>query len=96
MTKRGDDAFVWAGGSTPSPPPSGHRLKAAAGTAAPAAGHPKGLLERSGGRVTRRMTMYLDPALARQVVLHAAETGREISDIAAEALEHYLAAQAAR
>jgi hypothetical protein len=42
------------------------------------------------------MTMYLDPALARRVVLHSAETGREISDVAAEALERYLATQAAR
>jgi hypothetical protein len=37
------------------------------------------------------MTMYLDPALAQRVVLHCAETGREISDVAALALERYLA-----
>jgi len=36
------------------------------------------------------MTMYLAPSLARRVVLHCAETGREISDVASEALERYL------
>jgi len=40
--------------------------------------------------------MYLDPALARRVVVHCAETGRDISDVAAEALELYLGSQAAR
>jgi hypothetical protein len=42
------------------------------------------------------MTMYLEPALARRVLLHCAETGREISDVAADALERYLGSQAAR
>jgi hypothetical protein len=36
------------------------------------------------------MTMYLAPSLARRVVLLCAETGREISDVASEALERYL------
>jgi hypothetical protein len=53
---------------------------------------PRGMLQRAGGRVTRRMTMYLDPLLARRLVLFCAETGREISDVASEALERYLGA----
>ncbi len=88
-----DAAFVWATGDS-SPAATSHRARmriesSTASFAPPRAS--KGLLERAGGRVTRRMTMYLDPALAQRVVLHCAETGREISDIAALALERYLA-----
>lgn len=80
---RDDDAFVWTSSG------------AGSGTfpASQVARHPtgsKGMLQRAGGRVTRRMTMYLAPSLARRVVLLCAETGREISDVASEALERYL------
>jgi hypothetical protein len=50
----------------------------------------RGILQRAGGRVTRRMTMYLAPELARRVQLYCVETGREISDVAGEALEAFL------
>jgi hypothetical protein len=42
------------------------------------------------------MTMYLNPELARQLLVHCAETGREISDVAADALQRYLGSQTAR
>ena len=80
-----DDAFTWSSSTQAHRPSGTHFVRGAAGPAA------KGVLERAGGRLTRRMTMYLSPELARRVVLHCAETGREISDVAAEALERYLA-----
>jgi hypothetical protein len=36
------------------------------------------------------MTMYLAPELARRVQLYCLESGREISDVAGEALEAFL------
>jgi hypothetical protein len=50
----------------------------------------RGLLERASGRTTRRMTIYVSPELAKRIVRFSAETEREISDVAAEALEKYL------
>jgi hypothetical protein len=100
MPPKESDAFVWASDVPADPPASVRSLRASASRAAtptfPAASSGKGLLERSGGRLTRRMTMYLDPALARRVLLHCAETGEEISDVAAQALEQWLSSQAAR
>jgi hypothetical protein len=37
------------------------------------------------------MTMYLSPELARRVVRYCSDNEREISDVAAEALDRYLA-----
>jgi hypothetical protein len=50
----------------------------------------RGLLQRAGGRVTRRMTMYVDPDLAKRVQVYCVVNGREISDVASEALERFL------
>ncbi len=50
----------------------------------------KGILTRADGRITRRMTMYVEPDLARRVQLYCVQQGREISDVAAEALEAFI------
>jgi hypothetical protein len=69
----------------------------AASPSAPEPSSPKkGLLERSGGRITRRMTVYLPPALAQRLVVHCAATGRPISEVASDALDRYLSRQPAR
>lgn len=53
-------------------------------------GSRRGELTRTTGRVTRRMTLYVPPDLARRVLMLCAESGREISDVGAEALARYL------
>ncbi len=50
----------------------------------------KGIVQRADGRVTRRMTMYVDPDLAKRVQLYCLQNGREISEVAAEALERFI------
>jgi hypothetical protein len=78
-----EDVVVKA--SVETPPPSSSQVAKHRG---------RGLLERASGRTTRRMTIYVSPALAKRIVRFSAETEREISDVAAEALEKYLAANA--
>jgi hypothetical protein len=81
-----DDVAVKASvASVDTPPPSSSQVAKHRG---------RGLLERASGRTTRRMTIYVSPALAKRIVRFSAETEREISDVAAEALEKYLAANA--
>lgn len=96
-TSARDDAFVWAGGDAGARAPARLGTQRSGQTPRPPEARPaKGLLRRADGRVTRRMTMYLDPELARRLVMHCAATGQEISDVAAAALRDYLASQAAR
>jgi hypothetical protein len=48
------------------------------------------VIERSDGRLRRRMTLYLSPELARALKVHAAERDAEMSDIVAAAVEAFL------
>lgn len=48
-----------------------------------------GIVKRRSGRVRRRMTIYLPPDLARQLMVYAAEENLEISEIVTQAVEGF-------
>lgn len=56
----------------------------------------RGVLERSGGRLTRRMTLYLEPELARRLVRYCAGVERELSDVTSDAVRAFLDGQGDR
>lgn len=56
----------------------------------------RGVLERSGGRLTRRMTLCLEPELARRLVRYCAGVERELSDVTGDAVRAFLDGQGAR
>ena len=84
------EAFI-RGGERSAEAPS-----APASQVARASGSQRGLLERSGGRVTRRMTAYVAPELAKRLSVFCASEGRQVSEVIEEALAGYLGGQAAR
>jgi hypothetical protein len=52
--------------------------------------NPRGYVERKDGRRLRRFTIYLDPSLARRLVLYCADRDQELSGVVAAALEGHL------
>lgn len=64
------------------------------GVRAPTRG--RGIIERKGGRVRRRMTVYLSPELARDLGMHAVGQGADVSDLIEEAVSAYLTRPAVR
>jgi hypothetical protein len=52
-----------------------------------------GIVRRASGRVRRRTTVYLEPALAKWLVMFSAESEVEISDVVEQALTVYRDAQ---
>jgi hypothetical protein len=52
-----------------------------------------GIVRRASGRVRRRTTVYLEPALAKWLVMFSAEGEMEISDVVGQALTAYRQAQ---
>jgi hypothetical protein len=49
-----------------------------------------GIVRRATGRTRRRTTVYLDPTLAKRLVVHSATTDQDISEIAEMAILTYL------
>lgn len=45
---------------------------------------------RRGARTLRRTTVYLPPELAQRLTVHSASTGRQLSELVAEAVAAYL------
>jgi hypothetical protein len=72
-------------------PGEGPPARAAPGARARAEYGSAVLIERKGGRKTRRMTVYLPPELAEQLTRWCRAQGREVSHAIAEALSRYLA-----
>lgn len=50
----------------------------------------KGIVERSGGRLTRRVVFYLDPDQAEALRRRAFDEGRDMSAIVAQLVDHWL------
>ena len=53
----------------------------------------RGIIHRRSGRALRRMTVYLEPNLARSFAIYCAGRGQSISDTLAEAVSMFLDAK---
>ena len=53
---------------------------------------PRAVVERRGGRLRRRMTIYFPPELARRLLVHCAREDREASEVVTDAVRRHLAA----
>lgn len=84
------ESFVAAGDAAPYVPanePSETLLKE---IALPPRKRARGLVKRANGQVRRRLTVYVSPELAKRAFDACAASDRDVSELAAEALERFL------
>lgn len=53
----------------------------------------RGIVQRQSGKAQRRMTVYLEPKLARSFAIYCASQGQSISDTLSEAVSMFLEAK---
>ena len=72
--------------------PSGTQPISSSDTEPPSRPHTRapGIVERQGGRLRRRLTVYLSPELAKRLAIHCASSDLEMSEVVEKALAKHL------